>query len=84
MNAPFIITQRVINTIKSLRPADREPITKALSMEFILGENPESTLTPIQNVIYAMIRFYVQQDAERSEAIQSASKPCGLPLCGVS
>lgn len=66
MNASVIISQRVINTVNALPAHDRGPISNALSMEFILGQNPESTLTPMQNVVYGMIRFYVLQDTERS------------------
>ena len=44
-HAMFIISPRVVNTINSLPVADREPISRALSREFILGEDPELTLT---------------------------------------
>lgn len=67
MEGSFIISKRVINTIQSLSSADRQPISNALSMEFILGQNPESTLTPMQNVIYSIIRFYVNQDTKRKQ-----------------
>ena len=65
MRPSIIITSRVIDTINSLSNIDRGPITNALSMEFILGQNPEDTLTPMQNVVYAIIRFYVVQDTRR-------------------
>ncbi|MDE6860868.1 MAG: hypothetical protein K2J65_10710 [Duncaniella sp.] len=65
MESSVIITKRVINTINSLSQADRTPISNALSMEFILGQNPEHTLTPMQNVLYSIIRYYVAQDTER-------------------
>ncbi len=65
MNPSVIISPRVIDTINSLKPVDRAPISNALGMEFILGQNPEGTLTPMQNIIYAVIRFYVTQDSER-------------------
>lgn len=65
MNASIIISPRVIDTINSLQPTDRAPISNAICMEFILGQNPEDTLTPMQNIIYAVIRFYVSQDTER-------------------
>lgn len=54
MKTPFVISPRVIDTINSLQPTDRAPISNALSMEFILGQNPEDTLTPMQNIIYAV------------------------------
>ena len=65
MKTPLIISPRVIDTINSLQPLDRTPITNALSMEFILGQNHEDTLTPMQSIIYAVIRFYVTQDTHR-------------------
>ncbi len=65
METPVIISPRVIDTINSLSDTDRRPISNALSMEFILGQNPEDTLTPMQNVVYAIIRFYVVQDTRR-------------------
>ncbi len=65
MNSSVIISPRVIDTINSLSSADRTPISNALSMEFILGQNPEDTLTPNQSIIYAVIRFYVTQDTAR-------------------
>ncbi|MCM1137177.1 MAG: hypothetical protein NC221_05755 [Duncaniella sp.] len=73
MENPFIISKRVINTIKSLSAADREPICNAMSMEFILGQNPQSTLTPMQNVIYSIIRFYVNQDTIRTNQAMKIS-----------
>lgn len=65
MKTSFVISPRVIDTINSLQPVDRAPISNALSMEFILGQNPEDTLTPMQSIIYAVIRFYVTQDSDR-------------------
>ena len=73
MESSVIITKRVINTINSLSQADRTPISNALSMEFILGQNPEGTLTPMQNIIYAVIRFYVTQDSKRLSHPKTAS-----------
>lgn len=65
MDNSVIISPRVINTINSL-PADyRREISNALSMEFILGQDPASMLTPVQYMVYAMIRFYVTQDTAR-------------------
>lgn len=81
-HAMFIISPRVVNTINSLPVADREPISRALSREFILGEDPEQTLTPVQCMVYAMIRFYVNQDTERGLAGVACDSfnPCGRAL----
>lgn len=65
MTGSFIITPRVINTINALPAEDRHHISNALSMEFILGQNPQDTLTPMQYLVYAMIRSYVNQDTAR-------------------
>ena len=65
MKTPLIISPRVIHTINSLQPSDRASITNALGMEFILGQNPDKMLTPMQSIIYAVVRFYVTQDSQR-------------------
>ncbi|MDE6090897.1 MAG: hypothetical protein K2G41_09360 [Duncaniella sp.] len=65
MKTPLIISPRVIDTINSLQPSDRTSITNALGMEFILGQNPDKMLTPMQSIIYAVVRFYVTQDSQR-------------------
>lgn len=65
MESSVIITKRVINTINSLPQSDRAPISNALSMEFILGQNPDEILSPTQKLLYSVIRFYVSQDTER-------------------
>ncbi|MCM1521269.1 MAG: hypothetical protein NC039_01290 [Muribaculaceae bacterium] len=76
----FVISPRVVNTINSLPAEDRGPISRALSMDLILGESPEKTLTPVQCMVYAMIRFYVRQDTERSgrigEVERESFQPC--------
>ncbi len=73
MGTSIIITPRVIDTINSLSDTDRTTISNALSMEFILGQNPEYTLTPMQNIIYSVIRFYVTQDTKRHLAINKTT-----------
>ncbi len=80
MRTSVIISQRVIDTINSLSIADRSPISNALGMEFILGQSPEDTLTTMQNIVYSIIRFYVNQDIERSRAGSSSVSPYGNAL----
>lgn len=65
MAKPIVISPRVIDTVSSLPEVDRIPISNALSMEFILGIDPTETLTPVQAMLYAMIKFYMTQDNER-------------------
>lgn len=71
MTTSFIISPRVINTINSMTPDDRSVISQALGMEYILGEDPDEILSPMQKVIYAIIRFYVRQDTERCRLSRS-------------
>ncbi len=61
----MVITPRVVNTINSLPVAERGAISSALAQEFILGRDPAETLTPVQAMIYAMIRSYVTRDTRR-------------------
>ena len=67
----FFISPRVIDTVNSLPDVDRQAITSALSREFILGTDPYSGLTPIQGMLYAMIRHYVEQDTEHNRRLTS-------------
>ncbi len=62
MNNGIIISKHVINTIQALPPNEREAISKALACEFILGQEPCESLTPIQGILYSMIRYYVKKD----------------------
>lgn len=63
MNQSVYFSPRVINTLKSLPENEREVITSALASEFILGVVPsDDSLTPFQNILYTMIRSYVERD----------------------
>ncbi|MDE6370857.1 MAG: hypothetical protein K2K92_05145 [Duncaniella sp.] len=65
MATPVYFSSRVIDTINSLPAADRLPVSNALTMEFVLGQDPADTLTPVQTMVYAMIRYYVKHDASK-------------------
>ena len=67
METTFVISPRVINTINSLPVEERLAVTSALAAEFILGvkSTGDTSLTPIQEVIYSMIKMYVRHDTER-------------------
>ncbi len=68
MQASFVISNRVITTINALSDTDRSAISNAVAMEFIggapLGKN---ALTPMQTMIYSMIRQYILRDTARSQ-----------------
>lgn len=78
----FIITSRVVDAIRSLPASDRESISRALGNEFLLGLNPEELLTPVQAMVYAMIRFYVTQDTERAMSAGRVSEAASFHPCG--
>ena len=58
----ILITPHVINTINSLPDEERTAIANTLAAELILGEKTEDSLSPMQEMIYSIIRFYVKQD----------------------
>lgn len=58
----ILITPHVINTINSLPDEERTAIANTLAAELILGEKPVDSLSPMQEMIYSIIRFYVKQD----------------------
>lgn len=67
METTFVISPRVINTINSLPVEERLAVTSALAAELILGAEStgDTSLTPMQEVIYSMIKMYVRRDTER-------------------
>ena len=78
MSTPVYISPRVIDTVTSLPVEDRIPISNALSMEFILGIDPTDTLTPMQGMLYAMIKFNVTQDTKRNRTATSSANPLSV------
>jgi len=65
METAFVITPHVINTINSLPQEERLAVTSALAMEMILGVEAKNGLTPMEKMLYAMIKSYVNHDTER-------------------
>ena len=66
MTPKAIITTHVINTINSLPADERKAIVTALASEILMGEEPPTdNLSPMENMIYSMIRSYVRRDTER-------------------
>lgn len=62
MNAPVYFSPRVLDTINSLPDTDRKAIAAAIAGEFILGTDSSADLTPLQNLVFAIIRQYVKHD----------------------
>lgn len=61
-NKSIIISTRVINTINALPEQDREPVATALAQEWILRSRRPESLTPLQEMVYMMIRSYIIRD----------------------
>lgn len=77
-NSCFVISSNVINTINALPVEERLAITTALAAEMILGADPHGQLTPIQEVLYTMIRRYVTQDTRRACQTQQSLSASGF------
>lgn len=60
---PILITPHVINTIKSLPIDEQTAITSALINELIFDGNNRKLLSPVQEMLYSIIRFYIKQDS---------------------
>ncbi len=69
----IIITPRVVETIKSLPLKEREAISYALVRDLILGVDPKGFLTPMEGILYTMIKYYVTHDTQqRNGALRMA------------
>lgn len=60
-----ILSSHVINTIKALSETDRKAIALAIAEDFVLGGNPEDSLSPFQAMLYTIISYYVKRDSVR-------------------
>ena len=65
METAFVITPHVINTLNALPEQERLAVASALAVELLLGAGCNGELTPMQEVIYAMISQYVHRDTQR-------------------
>ncbi len=62
---PILITPHVINTIKSLPLDEQTAITGALVEEFILYSHSKKSLSPVQEMLFSIIKFYIKQDSSK-------------------
>ena len=60
----IVITPHVIKTLRALPTEERVAVAAALTGEMLLGTDV-GDLRPIENMIYSIIRFYVNQDSAR-------------------
>lgn len=72
-NSSIIISEHVVNSVKSLPETDRKAIASALAEELLLGQCPDDKLTPFQAMLYSIIHYYVRRDTERASAARVAA-----------
>ncbi len=72
MKGSIVITPNVINTIKALPSEERKVIANALISDIILGNDPKDELSPMHEMIYSIIRFYIKQDSMRHRSEEYA------------
>ncbi len=60
---PIVITPHVINTINALPEDERVAVASAFIGEMIMGVDIDGSLSPIQTMLYAVIKSYVQRDS---------------------
>ncbi|MCM1071907.1 MAG: hypothetical protein NC210_09955 [[Clostridium] fimetarium] len=65
MSNGFVITPHVLNTINSLPEQERLSIVCTLAGEMLLGIKRDEGLSPMEKVIYSIIRQYIERDTER-------------------
>lgn len=67
MKNAIVISARVADIINHLSPQDGGAITQALFDEFVFHqEEPWKALSPLQALLYVMIRQYVKNDITKS------------------
>lgn len=66
MNKSIIISQHVLNSLNSLPEEERIAIAGALAGELLLGGKVSDELTPMQMVVYNIIRDYIRRDSFRA------------------
>ena len=78
MDKSILISSHVINTINALPVEERNAIAQALASEMILGSDSCNSLSPMQEMLYSVIRFYVKRDSIRYTQTQEGAILCDL------
>jgi len=63
MNQSIVISPRVISTIQALPYNDRIAVASAIAGELLLGHSPEGELSPMETMLYSIIRSYIRHDS---------------------
>lgn len=59
----IVISSHVINTINSLPEEEKVAVATAFVSEMIMGVDPENALSPLQAMLYGIIKSYVERDS---------------------
>ncbi len=70
MNNSIVISPRVLSTINALQEDEKRAIFGAFISDNITKTAREIALTPLQEMIYAMISDYIQRDTAKYEQLQ--------------
>ena len=65
MNKTIVITSQVINTLRSLPYEERMNVASALAGEMLLGAGQCNDLAPDEDLIYQILRCYVNRASDR-------------------
>lgn len=71
MNRTIVITPHVINTLRALPLQERLNVTSALTGEILLGTAVDD-LEPIEDMIYSIIRSYINRDSSRYNSLMTS------------
>lgn len=74
MNSSVIFSERVLNTINSLPEEEKLAVVSAVSCEFLLGVPTDTRLTPVQQLLFAVIKNYILRDnGKLNDTVKMAS-----------
>lgn len=57
---------RAEKAIRNLPESDRNAIVSALKAEYLFGANPDEMLTPVQAILYCIIKSYIDRDLAKA------------------
>lgn len=65
MNKSIVFTPNVLNTLRSLPIEERMSVACALTGELLLGAGVSSNLSPEEDLVYQILRNYVEKASAR-------------------
>ncbi|MFI3239879.1 MAG: hypothetical protein R3Y22_04745 [Bacteroidales bacterium] len=68
MNNSIVLSPKVLSTINALPVSEQKAIFGAFICDNITKTEREITLSPLQEMVYAMISDYIQRDTAKYES----------------